>query len=340
MNMVKKTSALLLISLLTSSGECFSQIKDRMSKETQDSIPKRAVAYAADKFAIARPFNVEFTHAASYNYTSKKEGNSLPESRVTNFSQAKVSANFNFIKRKTWLLGATLGYRYTTTDAEVTVPVSNVKQSVENDFHYHFTSLNYVRFSTLFKKRAIYTASILVDGSDKHFERVKGYLTGTLVLKANSRTKMTAGIIVNVDPSSQSPVIPSFSYERKFKNGLIADINLPRSIYLRKYVLKNGRLSLGTELDQTSFYLYNIGSKTQRYEYRQLDINSGINYEHVIAKYFILTAKTGLKLTPNGRIFEKQESFGSPVFEIKPDPTYYFNIGISFNPFSLIGKKK
>ena len=35
-----------------------------------------------------------------------------------------------------------------------------------------------------------------------------------------------------------------------------------------------------------------------------------------------------------------EDSFKDAVYEIKPDPTFYFNLGVSFNPFTLLGKKK
>ena len=76
-----------------------------------------------------------------------------------------------------------------------------------------------------------------MNGNDKHFERVKGIFTGTMVLKASQRTKMTAGILVSIDPSAPTPIAPTFSYEDKFNNGLIADILLPRSVYLRNLFL-------------------------------------------------------------------------------------------------------
>lgn len=202
---VKK--AVLVTGILIFSVECFAQDRDSIPKGMQDhvNIPRRrTVAYVTDKFAIARPLNIEFTHSAPYNFTSKMEGNSLPESKVTGFAQAKVNANFNFIKRNTWLLGATLGYRYTHAEADLVVPETFDITTVDDDFHYHFTSLNFSFFSTLFKKRTIYTSSLLVDGSDKHFERIKGMLTGTMVLKANERTKMTVGILISIDPSSQT----------------------------------------------------------------------------------------------------------------------------------------
>lgn len=339
---ISKNTASLVAGLLTLSVTGFSQTPDSIPGAVKDSadVRQRVVAYAADKFAITRPFNIEFSHSAPYNFSSERNGKSLPDNKVNSFSQVKVSTNINFIKRKTWFLGATIGYAYTNTDAGLTTSVGAPVTTVEGDFHYLFSSVNFTYFSTLFNKRTIYTSSILVDGSDKHFERVRGIATGTMVLKANQRTKMTAGILLSIDPSAQTPVIPIFSYEHKFNNGLVADVVLPKSAYLRKHVFTNGRVSLGAEMNRTSFYLYNIDGTSQKYEYRQLDINSGLTYEHLIAKYFVVAAKTGVRITPSGRIFRKEDSFGSPVFQTSPDPGFYFNVGVSFNPFSLIGKKK
>lgn len=339
---IRKEIIVFVTGMLILSVEGFSQNKDSIPTGARDSVsvPKRAETYAADRFAIARPLNIEFIYTAPYNFTSEKAGKSLPESRVTGFSQLKMSANINFIKRKNWLLGATVGYRYTTTEADLIEPVTGGIKAVENDYHYLFSSVNFSYFSTLFNKRTVYTSSILVDGSDQHFERVKGLLTGTIILKANRRTKIAAGILVNIDPSAQSLFIPTFSLEHRFNHGLIADIIFPRSLYLRKYVFTNGRISLGAEIDRTSFYLYHLDSTSQRYEYRQLDINSGLTYEHVIAKRFVITAKTGIKFTSSGRLFRKEDSFGDPVYETTPDPAFFLNVGVSFNPFSLPRKKK
>ncbi len=333
---------MLVIGILIFSIESFSQNNDTIPKEGQESLSRsrRAAAVAADKFAIARPLNIEFTHSTPYNFTSEKENNSLPESKIKRFSQVKISANINFIKKKSWLLGTTLGYNYTSVEADMTAPFSGAMKVIENDFHYFHGGVNFAYFSTLFNKRTIFTSSIIVDGSEKHFERVRGLFSGTMVLKANERTKMSVGIAVNIDPLSEVPIIPTFSYEHKFKNGLIADIVLPKNMYLRKQVFTNGRISLGSEMDRTTFYLYNIDGTNQKYQYRQLDINSGLVYEHLVANHFLITAKTGVRYTPSGRLFRKQDSYGDPVYKISPDPTFYFNIGISFNPSSFIGKKK
>lgn len=338
--MIKETALLLMG--LSLAAQAFSQDKEAGVKSAKDSIaiPRRVVAYAADKFTIVRPLNIEFSNASPYNFTSKRGGTTLQESKVNNFTQAKVSANFNFIKRKTWLLGATAGYRYTSAEATMVDPFTGNMTLLDQKFHYLFSAVNFTYFSKLFGKRTIYSSSLIVDGSEQHIERVKGLITGVMVLKATERTKMTVGLAVNIDPTTQIPVIPVFTYEHKFNNGLIADITLPKSIYLRKYMFGNsGRLSLGTEMDQMTFYLYDVDGTDQRYQYRQLDINNGIIYEHAIGD-FVVTGKTGIKMTPSGRLFRKEDSFNDAVFETKPDPTFYFNVGVSFNPFTVLKKKK
>lgn len=336
---IKKTG--LAIGMITLCMSAIAQNKDNSSQLKQDSVnfQKRAVAFVADQFAVSRPLNIEYNNTGAHSFKSKRGETPLPDGRVNSFQQVKASANINFIKKQTWILGTTIGYKFTAAETSVNESVATDFQ-LANNFHYLFSSLNLSYFSMLLGKRTVYTTSFLSDGSEKHVERIKGIAAATMVLKANKKTKMTAGIVLNIDPSSQSLILPTFSYEHKFDNGLIADIVLPRSIYIRKFVFdRNGRVSLGTQLDQTSFYLYNLDGTNQRYEYRQLDINSGITYEHVIAKYFLLTAKSGIKLTPSGRIFKKEESFADPVYKISPDPAFYFNIGISFNPFSVFGKR-
>ena len=106
--------------------------------------------------------------------------------------------------------------------------------------------------------------------------------------------------------------------------------------FMRKDIFENSRISFGSEMENTSFYLYN-SNKT--YEFRQFEINSGAIYEHKISDAFIGTFRTGLKIFPNSRIFEKNESFNDYFFDAKPKPALYFNLGISYNPFVKSVKK-
>lgn len=333
---------ILVLSGLILSLQSFSQNNDSIPPIAKDGLSssRKAAAIAAAKFTIARPLNIEFTQLIPYNLTMKNGNNSFPESKVKGLSQAKINTNINFIKKKNWLFGTTIGYNYILVKTDMTESFSEGIKSIDNNFHYFHAGANIAYISTLFKKRTIFTSSIIVDGSEKYFERIRGLLSGTMVLKANEQTKMSIGFAVPIDPLSEVPFIPTFSYEHKFRNGFIVDIILPKNMYLRKHIFTNSRLSLGTEMDGTTFYLYNIDGTDQKYQYRQLDINSGFVYEHLIANYFLITGKTGVRFTPSGRLFRKQDSYSDPIFKMSADPAFYFNIGISFNPSSFIGKKK
>ncbi|TWI18810.1 hypothetical protein [Sphingobacterium siyangense] len=297
-----------------------------------DSITQGVIAYLAGKFAAARPLNVEYTHTFPHDYS---------QGEANRFSQVYASSTFSFIKKPKWVLGATLEYRYQNLDADYTDETSGISTSINDEFHYHQSSLNFLYFSKLFNKMVIYSANVSVDGSDKHFERIKGMAGATLLLKADARTKMAVGLIANIDPSVQFPVIPVFTYERKLDNGYAFDMTLPQRLYIRKYFPKKSRISIGSELNKgADFYVYNLNpaNPKQKFEYRQIDLYNGLVYERLLGDNFILTAKTGMRVAIGSGLFDKEESLGDAEIETKPKPAFYANVGLSFNPF--IKKKK
>ncbi|MCG2612833.1 hypothetical protein LZZ85_01030 [Terrimonas sp. NA20] len=304
------------------------------AQKTADSTSQRVLNYLAGQFAVARPFNLEYTGSLPFNYTPKYENTKLPPARMNHFSQLKASANVSFLKSSKWLAGATVGYRYTDLSTTMRSLTGTQIQEVDNDFHYLFASVNVNHFSRLFNKTVIYSGSLIADGSEESFGRIKGLLSATMVLRADAKVRMSAGLLVNIDGGSQLPVFPLFMYENKLGKGWTADIILPRQFLLRKYIPGHGRLSIGTQLDVTIFYMQGLGANTtQKFEYRQTDILNGLIYEHLLGKHFILTGKAGLRVTTNGRIFEKSKTFADGVFETSPKPGGYFNVGVSFNPF-------
>ena len=284
------------------------------------------MAFVTDKFPQTRDLNIEFTQLTPYKFSPELYDADLPENKIKNYQQVKANANIYFIKNRKWMLSTSLNYRFTHLESENEMPLFNNEQN----FHYHSEALSLTRFSKLFNKIAIYSATASVDGSEQHFERIRGMLTASLVLKATADTKMTVGLAVIIDPSSQVPAMPIFTYEHRFSNGWVADVILPKKMVMRKDVFKNGRLSLGTEMDGTNFYLYPDG---KRYEFRQLEINSGAMYEHKLGNNLIGTLKAGLRATPSSRIFAKEDSFNDYIFDMNAKPSFYFNVGISYNPF-------
>lgn len=300
------------------------------SAQKRDSIPHKVVAFVTDKFPQARDLNIEFTQVTPYKFSPELYGIDLPENKIKSFQQVKANANVYIIKNRKWMLSASLNYRFTSINAENNINLFSEENASKGNFHYHSEAINITRFAKVFNKIAVFSATASVDGSNQHFERIRGMVTGSLVLKANAKTKMTLGVAVLIDPSTPIPALPIFTYEHKFDNGWVADIILPKKVLVRKDVFSNGRISFGTEMDNTSFYLYPSG---KTYEFRQLEINSGVIYEHNIGGNFIGTLKTGIRATPSSRIFEKKESPNDFIFDANAKPSFYFNVGISYNPF-------
>ncbi|MFZ4929199.1 DUF6268 family outer membrane beta-barrel protein [Chryseobacterium sp. Mn2064] len=301
--------------------------KNIVYAQKRDSIPLKVRAFFADKTPQARNFNLEYTFVTPSSFSSQFQGKDQPDNKVKSLQQVKADANIFFIKKRNWLLSTTLNYRYTSikNDAPILPGIET-----EENFHYHSESLNLSYFSKLWNKTAIYTATVSTDGSDQHFERIRGMVIASLILKATPKTKMSLGLAGIIDPSTQIPILPVFTYENRFNNGWVLDLLLPKKVLIRKDIFSNGRISLGTEMDNTSFYTYR---NNNTYEFRQVALHSGAIYEHNLGGNFIGTFKTGLRNNLNARAFNKQDSFNDYIWKANYKPSFYFNLGISYNPF-------
>jgi hypothetical protein len=305
--------------------------------QTQDSIVKKVTRSAAETFAERMPFSIDFKQYGNYNFTSSLRGQDLPAGTVTNWSQFTASANINLIQRRRWLLQGNAFYRVINEESNFSGSVAGVPQRSKNEYQYFTEGLNISYFSRLFGKTVIYSAGVNVDGSERSFERIRGLFFGSLVLKADDKTRMNVGLLASTDPSSMLPgvPIPTFLYQHKFNNGLEADLFLPQYLYVRKQMFGNGRLSAGWELDpNTTFFLYNAGQDRKTYQYRQIDLNMGLAYEHILPGHIVLGLRAGYRMNPYSRAFEKDRSFSDYAWKASNDPAPYVNLGLSFNPFA------
>ncbi len=300
--------------------------------QKQDSLTEKIKTVLADKFPATRVLNLEYQQLAPYKTTLKTAtGNTSQEIKIKQLEQVRFNANIDLFKKQQWVLSTSLYYQYTSFNGQNQLQQPLAVNSFSGDFHYHSTSLNLSHFTRLFHKPAIFNASISVNGSEEHFERVKGFLTGVVVLKHTAETTISLGVIAILEPSVEIPILPVFTYERRFHNQWVLDIALPQKIMLRKPLFDHSRISLGTQINTTSFYMYD--NPKQTYEFRQLEINSGVTYERNMGHSIIATLKTGMQNTFNSRIFEKQKSFKNYAIENTPKPSFYLSAGISFNPF-------
>lgn len=300
--------------------------------QKNDSLTEKVKSALADKFPSTRVLNLEYQQLSPYKTNLKTaDGGSSHEIKIKQLEQLRFDANIELIKKQQWILSTSLHYQYTSFNGQSQLPPPSVLNSFSGDFHYHSTALNLTHFRRLFGKPAIFNASISADGSEKHFERARGFLTGVVVLKHTAETTISLGVIAILEPSVEIPVLPVFTYERRFERQWVLDVALPQKVMLRKKLFEHSRISMGSQLNKTSFYMYE--NPNQTYEFRQLEINSGFTYERNLGHSIIASVKTGMQNTFNSRIFEKQKSFKNYVLENNPKPSFYLNVGMSFNPF-------
>lgn len=290
------------------------------------------------EFPRTRVLNFEYGQSFKRDFSSELFDKKFQEGEITNQKTFNTSANIPVYRTQKWTLTGSLNYTFNEFKFKNLQNISNTtlfEQEGIVDFHNFSTSVSSTYFSSLFKKPVIYNASLIIDGNEEGFERVKGLVGASLIMIRTNRTTITLGAILFVDPTSQIPFFPTFSVTHQFKNSpWELDFILPQRLLLRKMIGENGRLSIGSMLGSTGFYV-NVDEPNfaDVYEYSQLEINSGLIYEHKIAHNMIFTAKGGLTNFIGNRLTEKGEPNKDHIYKNEQDPTGYFNVGFSFNPF-------
>ncbi|MDR6967406.1 hypothetical protein J2X31_001417 [Flavobacterium arsenatis] len=311
--------------------------------QENQTIKENATKAVTNRFPSTRLFDLQYQHYLPTDFDSELFDAPFEKGEIQNHYRFSASANLPIIMKPKWNITTSLRYRYEAFD------LNNVENRLDNsiptydeklDYHYLSGALSFTYFSRLFKKPFLYNASIIVDGTEKDAERIKGFFGATIILKKTERTTIGVGLIVLVDPTSPVPASPTFIWEHQFKDSQWKlDFILPQRFMFKRNVFKDGRLSLGTELNTNGFYTYiNQPGFAKVYDYRVIELNSGLTYEHSFSNSLIASFRTGIANVFNSRISERGKNTNDYIFSSQQDGTGYFSLGFSFNP--TIQKKK
>lgn len=301
-----------------------------------DSIKKTVGKAITNKFPTTRTFDVQYDQLGPANFNSELFDKDFENGKIQNHYRLKIATNILLYKKNRFFLTNSLRYKYETFDfGAVYNQIANTAVNRQKqDFHYFSESVSATYFSQLFKKPVIYNATATVDANKKSFQRVKGLVTATIILKKTQNTTMTAGLVGIVDPSAIIPFTPTFSYDHIFVSKWEIDFILPKHFLIRKPVSENGRVSFGTEMSSESFYL-NLGgiNLNENYEYNQLELHSGVIFDYQIYKNFISTFKAGMNNVMAARITERGKRTNDDIISVNQNPQFYGNLGLSYNLF-------
>lgn len=290
-----------------------------------------------NRFPTTRMFDLKFENYLPTDFDSELFDNPFEKGEIKNHSRFSASANIPIIKKQRWNITSSFRYRYESF--ELIDVVNKVDSSItfydyKTDYQYLSGALSFTYFSQLLKKPIVYNTSIIVDGTEKDAERIKVFFGATLILKKTQRTTIGVGIIAFVDPTSPVPAFPTFMMEHQFKNSKwTIDFILPQRLLIKRDLFKDGRVSFGSELNSNGFYTYvNQPGFAKVYDYRTLEVNTGLTYEHCFSQSFIATFRNGLATVFNARASERGENTNDYIFSSKQDGNGYFSLGFSFNP--------
>lgn len=317
------------------------------AQEKSASLQKRTAISVKEKFPNARLLNFEYGQSLARNFDSELLGVNFNDAKIKTQHTFKASANIPLhrSKNRKWAVTGSLNYLLNSFEFENVNETNQpiFEQNGTVNFHNFSTAISSTYFSSLFKKPVIYNASFIVDGNNKGLERVKGLVGLSFILKRTQRTMMTLGAIVFVDPTSQIPFFPTFSYSHKFKNSKWElDFILPQRLLFRRFVGENGRFSIGSSFGGNGFYV-NIKDNpayTETFEYSQLEIKSGIMYEYRFNNFLIGTFQGGLQNFISNRLTEKGASSKDYIYQNTQKATGYFQVGVSIDPFAKKKTKK
>mgnify|MGYP003636816722 CR=1 FL=1 len=327
---MKTTTAITLLVLLSMNA---------IAQNTQDSLRQKAVERIKEKFPETRLFNFEYNQSLDRNFSSELFDQSFQEGTIKSQRNFTAAANIPVYRTQKWSFTTSVFYQFREFEFENIENSSSMPFFERNgiaSFHNFSAALSSTYFSILFNKPIIFNASIIADANEEGFGRFKGLIGFTFILKQTERTTVTLGAIGFLDPTSQIPFTPTFSYNHRFKNSKWElDFILPQRLLFRRPIGENGRLSFGSTIGYSEFYLdLNNQAYGNVFSYSQIELKTGIIYEHRINDYLIGTFQGGLQNFISNRATEKGEPTQDFIYENKQDPTGYFQIGFSIDPFA------
>ncbi|MFD1605286.1 hypothetical protein ACFSJW_01690 [Flavobacterium artemisiae] len=302
-----------------------------------DWIKKMRAAIAA-RFPQRRNFDLQFEQFSAADYKSELLDNDLERETVSSQRRLKFAVNLPIVKDKNWNLYGSGRCKFDSFDIQNVThagPYQTYPLSSSIDYHYFSTGITAALISKLFQKPVIYTLNAAADGSEKGYERVKGNLSASMILKRSKSTVITAGFVTFLDRSSPFIALPSFSFTHQSENSpWMIDIVLPRQVYLRRTIAGTGRLSLGTELENESLYIdLDYPGFAGPYDLRRTELKTGAVFEYCLAKNTVAAFRAGIADILISKAMRKGESSSDYVLEQKQDISGFINFGISFNPF-------
>jgi len=335
----------LTVVLISLSSLAFAQQNTGTTERIRiDSVKEDAIDQAALIYPRIRQFSISHVQGYNGNIRAKMNGNALFDGKIK-MGRTNINMNLPLIDTKNNAFITSLGvvHQYTELSEVQSLIPGNTVMEIGNYIPMLSLGATFVHRDSIFNHPVTFTGSLsgLFNPSlSKRQITFTGLITVPLIQR--QYTRITAGLVVNLDPSSPIPAFILVSYFHKFK---AADMDLivdaPYRIALRKPIKSRSSLTLQTELGgNNSFFTFDGSSLPNKLTFSTLEIKSGLLFEYRATKKMVFSLSAGGLSTVTSKIFEQGEKSSNPIIENKQGTVPYAQVGISLLPFWRPFKKK
>ncbi len=289
------------------------------------------------KFPVNRLLRVEYARGGKSDFESELFRKDFQRGQLASTKLLDVAANVPLFLRNKILLSTSLRYKHTEYEfmnlETLPPPSPQYFQDDRLNTNFYSAAANVTVFTKSFGKPVVFNGSAIFDGNDEGLQRIKGAFSFTYIITKNETTQFQLGATLLINRSISIPAFPTAIYNYKIGNGYVLDLNFPKFLYLRKSVLENARISVGSSLLSNILYvpLTEI-SLPNVAEYYQFDMHSGLVYEHIFAKQFIVTIDGGVSNLLGARAVARRGASKDYFYKNKQSASTYFQVGISYTP--------
>lgn len=305
-------------------------------QHAKDSI-SRMVGRINRAYPSIRPYFIQVDRVGNRGYKTSFKGQKIEEGDVAETFRTKTYMTFPSYKKGKFIVYPTFTHVYQKLSLRHTEPLVSdhpqfrAQRNVET--HDLTLSINAVYKDSLWNRPLIVTSAFMLNSRNfKTVEKVTGRIAAILVLKANQNTVITAGAVASIDPTSNLPFTPLFSYWHRFHNQWQLDFVLPNRVYLR-HTLRAGWISAGTELSSVhGFDTPDQSILSGRYELTQLLLQSGLNVEYPVSKSLLLGVRGGYEVLIAARTVKLYGRQKNHVSASKITPGPFISFSLAFVP--------
>ena len=324
--------------LITVAPAAFAQtVSENVTKQKIDSLKLAALSEYATRYPLLRQGAFATDIIGKGNVKAELNGKELYEGKGR---ATRIRSYFN-IPVVQWgrnAISGTISYQQTNFKTDEIKSYDPQFSSMDRSLTKSTVGItaSFTRTDSVFHQEVRYSAGIsgLTDEASS-IKRVNYIGNVSAPVLKSQYSSLSLGVVVFIDPSALSPVIPTISYWHKFKtSGLDLYADLPQRIVLRKQLSKKSWVFAGSELGGNFFFFdFNQPSLPRNSIYSTVDIRTGGTFEYLLTKKLVIGVSAGLYTIAQSRLYADDVKSNDYFFKTQNGSVPYVSLSLSFLPF-------